>query len=251
MPTPAAPVIRLDQVSVARGGRPILSDVTLAFAPRGTYSILGPSGAGKTTLLRLLNRLQEPTTGGLWFHDTPYTQLPAIVLRRRVAMVFQVPVVFTGTVRQNLLLPVRLQHRPAAAAHDGDLAPRLEVAGLDGAWLDRDAATLSVGEKQRLCVARALMTEPEVVLLDEPTAALDPTAAHRLLESISALNRRMGLTVIMVSHQPDQARSVGGEVILLAGGSVAEQTAAAQFFERPASDIGRRYLDRSLTGVAE
>jgi len=234
---------------VTKQGRTALSDVTLSFEPGGRYAILGPSGAGKTTLLRLLNRLEDPTAGVLWFHGTSYAQLSAITLRRRVAMVFQVPVIFPGSVRDNLCAALRLQRRDGEI-DPADLTRALELAGLDGAMLVRDAAALSTGEKQRVCIARALMTQPEVLLLDEPTAALDPTAARRLIESVVHLSRTGGLTVIMVSHQPEHAQGFGGEVILLVGGHVVEQTTAEQFFLAPATDQGRSYLDRTLSGVA-
>lgn len=241
---PHVAAIRLDRVSVTKLGRTVLADVSLAFESGNTYSILGPSGAGKTTLLRLLNRLEEPTTGALWYRGQRYTDVAPVMLRRKVAMVSQVPVVFPGTVRDNLLTPLRLQHGKIEDA-DG-LTAAFQLAGLDGTFAGRDGARLSVGEKQRVCIARALMTQPEILLLDEPTAALDPTAARRLIESIADLNRRTGLTVIMVSHQPEQARVAGGEVILLVGGHVVEQTAAAQFFVAPATAQGRSYLDRTL-----
>lgn len=234
---------------MAKQGRAALSDVTLSFQSGGKYAVLGPSGAGKTTLLRLLNRLEDPTAGALWLHGTPYVQLSAITLRRRAALVFQVPVIFPGSVRDNLCTAFRLQRR-SGEIDPAELTRALELAGLDGAMLGRDAAALSTGEKQRVCIARALMTRPEVLLLDEPTAALDPTAAHRLIESIVHLSRTGGLTVIMVSHQPEHARGFGGEVILLVGGRVVEQTSAEQFFVAPATDQGRSYLDRTLPGVA-
>lgn len=248
MSTQPQPAIRIERVGVTKLGRPVLRDVFLGFEAGGAYSILGPSGAGKTTLLRLLNRLEEPTVGTLWFQGIPYAELSPMLLRRRVAMVFQVPVIFPGTVRENLCLAVQLQHRDGHADSAG-LSRALEAAGLDGGMLERGATALSVGEKQRVCIARALMTEPEVLLLDEPTAALDPTTSRRLIESIVALGRGAGLTVIMVSHQPEHARAFGGQVIVLADGGVVEQTDAAQFFEAPTTAQGRSYLDRTLSGT--
>jgi len=234
---------------VTKQRRTVLSNVTLAFESGGKYAVLGPSGAGKTTLLRLLNRLEDPTAGALWFRGTPYVQLSAITLRRRAAMVFQVPVILPGSVRDNLCTALHLQRRDGEM-DPADLTQALELAGLDAGMLMRDAGTLSTGEKQRVCIARALMTRPEVLLLDEPTAALDPTAAHRLIESIVQLSRTGGLTVIMVSHQPEHARVFGGNVVLLVNGCVVEQTSAEQFFAAPATDQGRSYLDRTLSGVA-
>jgi putative ABC transport system ATP-binding protein len=243
-----APVIQLDRVSTTKQGRSVLLDLSLAFERGNIYSILGPSGAGKTTLLRLLNRLEDPSVGAAWFDGIPYRALSPISLRQRVAMVFQVPVVFPGTVRDNLLVPLRLHQRPDAT--DAALSQRLQLAGLTAAPLGRNAEQLSVGEKQRVCLARALMTDPEVLLLDEPTAALDPTAARRLLESIRELNRATGLTVIMVSHQPAQAQTVGGQIILLVAGRVVEQTNVEQFFVAPATPTGRSYLEGALEEVA-
>lgn len=239
-------VIRLDHVAAAKLGRPVLFDLSLVVENGATYSILGPSGAGKTTLLRLLNRLEDPSAGSLWFHEQRYTALTPTDLRRRVAMVFQVPVVFPGTVRENLLTPWQLHPAARSAPADEVLHGTLQLAGLGPAMLDRDAAALSVGERQRVCIARALMTDPEVLLLDEPTAALDPTAARRLIESIGNLNRAIGLTVVMVSHQPAQAQTLGGSVILLVAGRIIEQTNAAQFFLAPATATGRSYLDGAL-----
>lgn len=246
MPPQPLPAIRLDGVGVTKGERAILRDVSLAFEAGGGYSIVGPSGAGKSTLLRLLNRLDEPSAGRLWFHGAPYGDCSPTNLRRRIAMVFQVPVIFPGSVRENLLVPLQLQRREAPA-DPADLMRVLEAAGLDADMIDRPATALSVGEKQRVCIARALMTGPEVLLLDEPTAPLDPTAARRLIASVVTLRGHTALTVIMVSHQAEHAQAFGGQVIMLVDGVVVEQTGAAAFFRTPTTVQGRRYLEGTLS----
>ena len=241
-----ASVIRLDGVSITKQGRAVLADLTMDLEAGAIYAVFGPSGAGKSTLLRLLNRLEDPTAGTLWFRGTPYPRFSPLELRQRIAMVFQVPVVFAGTVGENLVAPLRLHRREMTFSE----VPRiLALAGLDASFIDRSSERLSVGEKQRVCIARALMLQPEVLLLDEPTAALDPTAAQQLIASIAELNRCTGLTVVIVTHQPQQARMLNGEILLLVGGRLVEHGSAARFFATPSTSTGRAYLTNSLSGT--
>jgi putative ABC transport system ATP-binding protein len=170
----------------------------------------GPSGAGKSTLLRLCNRLEVPTAGRVSFRGQDMAGLDPLPLRRQVGMVFQRPTPFPGTVRDNLL----------AAAPDADqteLEQALARAALEGSWLDRDATTLSGGEAQRVCVARTLVTRPEVLLLDEPTSSLDAAATQVFEHAIDELTRQ-GMAVLWVSHDPAQVNRVADRVLPIAHG---------------------------------
>lgn len=200
-------------VGVDRAGRRVLEDVTAAF-PRGrTTTLVGPSGAGKTTLLRTLNRLEEPTTGSVLLDGEDICGLDPCGLRRRVGMVFQTPVLFPGDVRTNLVYGLD-------ACPDDRLAGALSAAGLPAGFLDRDGGALSVGEAQRVTIARALVRDPEVLLLDEPTSALDPDATAGIERLVGRLVDRRGLTVVFVTHDLDQAARVGQHALLLIDGRV-------------------------------
>ena len=213
------PKIELRNIGKTRNGTVVLKDINLKLMPGRKHIIVGPSGAGKTTLLRLLNRMDDPTTGDITFDGSRLKDIPVLVLRKKVGMVFQIPVIFEGTVKDNLLVPHRLR-TITGSIDDNELIKILELSGLQAGFLNRNASELSVGEKQRLNVARALINKPEVLLLDEPTSALDSESANKLLQSVKELNEVLGLTVIMVTHQIEQARFFGGAVIHLANGTV-------------------------------
>ena len=174
--------------------------------------MVGASGSGKSTLLRLCNRLVAPARGRILFRGDDLASLEPLAHRRRVGMVFQQPTPFGGTVRDNLRVA-------AADADDDRMARALERAHLSRAFLDRPAGELSGGESQRACLARTLVTEPEVLLMDEPTSALDEAARHAL----EALARELadgGVPVIWVTHDLDQARRLADWVIVLEAGRV-------------------------------
>jgi putative ABC transport system ATP-binding protein len=191
---------------------PILRSIDLVIPANGVTVLAGPSGAGKSTLLRLLNRLDDPLVGEVHWRDRPLTEWAPTELRRQVAMVFQRPPIFPGTVFENL--------RVASPDLDHDRAAHvLEHVGLDVSLLDQEAETLSGGEGQRMCVARALLTDPVVLLADEPTAALDRSARTRV-EDLGRMLADSGVAVIWVSHDTDQLRRMADHVIVLANGAV-------------------------------
>ena len=190
--------------------------------------LVGPSGAGKSTVLRLLDRLEVPTSGEVRFRGRALDDLDVLALRRRVGMVFQRPAPFPGTVRDNLLV----------ADPDADeeaLTAALHAARLDAAFLDRPADELSGGEAQRMCLARTLVTRPEVLLMDEPTSALDPEATRRLERTARRLAGE-GHELVWVTHDLEQAHRLGGEIVVLIDGRVADGDARERFLAGVGAD---------------
>jgi putative ABC transport system ATP-binding protein len=208
----SADAFELRGVDAGPAGAPILKGIDLVVPANGVTVLAGPSGAGKSTLLRLLNRLDDPRAGEIRWRDRPLTDWSPTELRRQVAMVFQRAPIFPGTVLDNL--------RVALSDVSVERATHvLEHVGLGGGVLDQDAGTLSGGEAQRMCVARALLTDPAVLLADEPTAALD-RAARITVEDLGMGLAESGMAVIWVSHDTDQLRRLADHVIVLADGSV-------------------------------
>jgi putative ABC transport system ATP-binding protein len=206
------PLFRFDSVSVAGSSGVRLEGVTFDVPARGITVLVGPSGSGKSTVLRLCNRLEVPTGGAIQYRGRVLSELDPLRLRRQVGMVFQRPVLFAGTVRDNL------------AEADGDTAQpdleqALERAALDGSFLDRPAAELSGGEAQRVCLARALVAGPEALLMDEPTSSLDGAAVSRL-EQLAGRLADGGTPVVWVTHDLGQMRRIADRVAVLIGGSL-------------------------------
>lgn len=204
--------LELQDVDLVRGGRPVLEAVSARFERERVTAVCGPSGAGKTSLLRCLNRLEEPHAGRVTIDDTDVRALPPIELRRRVGMIFQTPVLFEGGVRANLTYGLD-------GVGDDVLAHSLESAGLSASFLDRESPALSVGQAQRVCIARALVRRPQALLMDEPTSALDKDAARKIEELIGRLASEK-LTIVLVTHNLEQARRVASDAILLVDGRV-------------------------------
>jgi putative ABC transport system ATP-binding protein len=218
------PLLSLHEVAWRTpGGVEVFSGVSLEVRPGEVVWLSGPSGGGKSTLLRLMNRLLSPAAGEIRFRGRPLDQWPPTGLRRRVALLSQVPVMLAGTVRDNLLLPFRLRAaRGAEPPDDQSLRAALAELGLEGVGLEDRAAALSVGQQQRVAFARLLLMGPEVLLLDEPVAALDPDSGRRLEERV-ARAAAQGLAVVMVSHQPPQGLEAPPRRLVLEGGRLEEQ----------------------------
>ena len=195
-----------------RGGREVLHDVSATFERARVTAICGPSGAGKTSLIRCLNRLEEPSSGRVMVDETDIRSLAPTELRRRIGMIFQTPVLFEGGVRANLTYGLD-------GVEEDVLAHSLDSAGLSASFLERESPALSVGQAQRVCIARALVRRPQALLMDEPTSALDKDAAERIEALIGRLVEE-GLTIVLVTHNLEQARRVASGAVLLVDGSV-------------------------------
>ncbi|MGE5527088.1 MAG: ATP-binding cassette domain-containing protein, partial [Methanosarcina sp.] len=217
----AAVLFELRDVGLDRGGRAVL-DAVSATLPEGATAIVGPSGAGKSTLLRLLNRLADPDRGAISYRGRPLDSYEPLTLRREVALVPQLPALLPGTVGSNLAYAANLAGEPL------ELERTLALAGLDPSFGERDVGKLSVGEQQRAMLGRALAQRPRVLLLDEPTSALDTAARDAIEAALAQLRRELEISIVLVSHDPEQARRLGEWVVRLESGRVVDSGPLAE-----------------------
>ena len=210
----ADPLFTLERVSASRAGRPVLRDLDLTIG-EGATAVLGPSGAGKSTLLRLLNRLADPVSGCVRFHGEDVRSLDPLDLRRRACLVPQLPAPMPGSVADNV------RYGPGLCGRDTDVHHWLGLAGLSADYATRDADRLSVGEQQRLMLARALALEPEVLLLDEPTSALDERARTGVEVTLARLVSGLGVSAVIVTHDRAQAGRLATRTVELSDGGTA------------------------------
>ena len=204
------PALELIEVAVERAGVRVLEDVNLRITAGAITALVGQSGAGKTSLLRCMNGLDRPAAGAVRLQGDDVERIKPQELRRRVAMIFQIPVLFEGSVADNL--EYGLDNSDPRRALEV-----LESVGLDPSLAGRPARALSVGQGQRVCLARALMRRPEILLMDEPTSALDKDAGAVIEALVTAL-RDDGLTVVFVTHDLRQAQRVADSAALLGRG---------------------------------
>jgi putative ABC transport system ATP-binding protein len=204
-------VFECSHVSADRGERRVLHDVSLRIEP-GATCIAGPSGSGKSTLLRLFNRLADPAEGTVAYRDRDVRDYDVLELRREVGMVPQLPALLDGSVAENV------EYGPRLAGRSADVAAALKLAGLHDGFADRPAARLSVGEQQRVMLARALALEPRVLLLDEPTSALDEDSKAAVEGTLLDLRARLGLDFVFVTHERAQAERIADRIVWMADG---------------------------------
>ncbi|MBK7023351.1 MAG: ATP-binding cassette domain-containing protein [Sulfuritalea sp.] len=219
--------LAIDGLGLTEGATRIIDDVSLSLAAQRTV-VLGPNGAGKSTLLRLIHGLLHPSGGRLHWPQ-PLTQ----------GMVFQRPVMLRTTALANVIYGLKLK------GHSADESRRRARAALARAGLDhiarRPARLLSGGEQQRVALARAWALEPELLILDEPTASLDP-ASTREVERIIGEIAAGGARILMTTHNLGQARRMADEIVFIDRGRVLEQTPVARFFNLPQSEAAQRFL---------
>ncbi|MDQ6913794.1 MAG: phosphate ABC transporter ATP-binding protein [Verrucomicrobiota bacterium] len=252
-------VFRVENLTVTARGKTILRDVTVSIPPNRVFGIIGPSGAGKSTFLRCLNRLSDLTpelrvTGKIEY-DGRSIHDPALdpdQLRARIGFLFQQPVVFPKSIFENVIFGLRHLRRLSRETRAVSAKRALIEAALWNEVRDRlrdSALTLSVGQQQRLCLARALATNPEVILMDEPTSALDPKSTAAIEELILKLKERH--TIVLVTHNVPQARRVTDWLACICvrdgAGTIAETACCDALLENPQCQEVVEYLGGGLT----
>ena len=246
-------IIECSGIARTAGGKTILDDITLEIRNGEIFTLIGPSGSGKTTLLRLFDLLDMPSKGRLVFDGTD-TDAPEPVrraIRRRMSMVFQKPVVLNTTVLENVAFGLMVRGN---GVHEAGAKVRevLELVGLPG-FAGRRATTLSGGEMQRVALARAMVTEPEVLILDEPTANLDPVSAEAIEDLIVRINRDMHTTIILSTHDMIQGQRLADRMGVIIGGRLAQTGTINEIFYQPKTRSIARFVgvDTVLQGVVE
>ncbi|MFL5870406.1 MAG: ATP-binding cassette domain-containing protein [Solirubrobacterales bacterium] len=214
-------LFELDRVILSRAGKQVLHGLH-ARIPPGATCLAGPSGSGKSTTLRLLNRLADPDSGTVRYRGEDVLDLDPLRLRREVCLVPQLPALLEGTVESNIRFAAEL------AGRDPDVPRLLDLAGLDETFADRDGSKLSVGEQQRAMLARALALEPSVLLLDEPTSALDHDTRDAVEATLSHLRERLEISLVLVTHDLEQARRMSDWVVRIEAGEAVEEGPTAE-----------------------
>jgi sn-glycerol 3-phosphate transport system ATP-binding protein len=231
--------ILLDRVSKSWGTTTALGDVSLSAEEGRLLVLLGPSGCGKSTALRLIAGLEEPTSGRILIADKDVTHLSPS--QRAISMVFQSYALFPHlNVRENILFGLKVRKVPAE-----EREKRLQrVAGLVGlaGLLDRKPAQLSGGQRQRVALARAIISENPICLMDEPLSNLDAKLRHEMRIEIKALQRRLGITLVYVTHDQIEAMSMADKVVLLRDGKVEQVGTPAELYDRPATVFAASFI---------
>ena len=225
----SGPILQLEHVTASDGSTRLLDDVSLAITAGAPTALIGPNGSGKTTLLRLIMGLIEPTTGVITQSGMPR------------AIVFQKPVMLRRSVADNIAFAITAAGRRASRAEIYVLLGQVGLTDI----AERSARKLSGGERQRLGIARALARQPELLLLDEATASLDPPQCSIMEELMRAISLS-GVKIIFSTHDLGHARRCAGDVIMLDRGRVVEHATASSFFSKPTSEAARRYLSGEL-----
>ncbi|HEY0784008.1 MAG TPA: phosphate ABC transporter ATP-binding protein [Thermoanaerobaculia bacterium] len=223
-----APLLRIADLTREVAGRRLVDGLSVAVEAGDVLAVVGPSGAGKSSFLRLLNRLDEPTGGTVYVAGADYREIAPRELRRRLGMVMQTPVLFPGTVADNLRFGPR-QH--GETLPDAEIAELLAQVGLAGSE-DADVQRLSGGEAQRVSLARTLANSPEVLLLDEPTSALDEASKGGIEKLIQRLIADRSLTCLIVTHDEAQAARLANRVLAIESGRMAGWGSVAEVLRR-------------------
>lgn len=225
-----------------------LHDINLDIHTGEIFGIVGQSGAGKSTLIRCVNLLERPTQGQVWVNEQELTSLgPAALrcVRRQIGMIFQQFNLLTAkTIYENIALPLKFAHFSRSKINERVIS-LLKLTNL----LDKQHAyphQLSGGQKQRVAIARALAYQPTVLLCDEATSALDPTTTQTILQLLKDINKCLGITILLITHEIDVVKSICDRVALLDQGSIVEQADIVSFFTNPTKALTKKFVSMSL-----
>jgi len=236
--------VELQNISKVFAAKTVLNQVSYCFCQGKTYVLIGPSGAGKSTLLKIIDFLEKPTQGQVFYNGLPVkNEVERLALQRKIGMVFQQPVLFSGTVLDNLFYGLKVRGEKLRP-NKGKLLKVMEKVGL--AKMEKQkATTLSGGEQQRLALARSMILEPELLLLDEPTANLDP-ANVKLIEDLLGEIKQRGTTIIMVTHNLFQAKRLADEVLFFYEGNLIESKRVEKLFTSPEHELTQAFLNGEM-----
>lgn len=219
--------IQFHNVCFKANDTPIIQNLTATIHKRKITTLIGPSGAGKTTLLKLCNGLITATSGDISIHNKPINSFEPTTLRRSVGMALQAAPIIRASVFENLALPRKLQNKELTKE---EALQYLQDVGLPEDFLLRDANDLSGGQKQKLSIARTLVNQSNILLLDEITSALDPKSVREIENLIVALNERFGVTIIWITHNIEQAQRIGHDTWMLKNGELIEANTTEALF---------------------
>lgn len=232
------PAVHFRDVHYSACNRPILKGITGSFLGGKITTLVGPSGAGKTTLLKLCNGLLSPDSGEIFINDQSIEGYEPVQLRRNVGMALQSAPMISGTVFKNLALPMELQGKQLAEEEARDL---LTQVGLDPMFLQRNSKDLSGGQRQKVSIARTLVNRPQIILLDEITSSLDPASQKEIEALIVKINQEFGTTIIWITHNLEQAMTIGEYTWVMMDGKVIE-TGESSLLNAPLSEKVRRFV---------
>ncbi len=243
-------MIEFQGVSKVFAGHPAVKDLTLELR-EGAFSVLvGTSGSGKSTTLKMINRLLEPDRGTIRFAGEDIRQQPVLTLRRRMGYAIQSIGLFPHwTVAQNIATVPQLQRWPRARIADR-IDELMALLGLEATLRDRYPHQLSGGQQQRVGVARALAADPEVLLMDEPFGALDPVTREALQQEMLRIHRLLGRTIVLVTHDIDEALRLADHLVLMDGGEVVQQGAPLEMLLRPKNSFVQTFFWPQRAGCA-
>jgi putative ABC transport system ATP-binding protein len=210
------PLLQFEKVSFAANGQVIIDDLSFSLEKGDSIAIVGPSGSGKSTLLKLCSHLISPTSGIIFYQGKSLTDYDPLELRKSIAYCFQTPYLFGDTVSDNIRFPYAIRNMPVDQERVADLLATFQI---PPDFLDKDVKILSGGEKQRIALIRTLLFKPEILLLDEVTAALDTENTSKVEAAVASLNAE-GMTVLWVTHNLEQSRRVASKVMTIEEGKI-------------------------------